>query len=352
MTMGADDVDKDDNAITLHLTVTAEQGAPRVPLQINKSATPTELRKQASETTKIPLTALKLIFRGRLIGDDDSKEAATEFKLEEGSVLHCMGKPVKNGDAVNAAAAAQPSSTTVAALPAGPTVSVQPAATAPSGPPAAAAAAPMDPLPAALQQIRAQNTPQVYETAVTTLQKILQNIVQHPLEEKYRRVKKQNAAFQRRLGGLHGGDAAMKAAGFVTQVDDSGEQVYFLQASAEAWPQLLANQALMETAVQDAKAAVNRASAPPPPLPSMIPPSALGMPGGLPGMGNLNLPPGMQSTMANLMSNPNQLQALLQVRFFLVDMWLSLDSELSSRHSFRKIDIVHFFLLVSLFRIQ
>lgn len=55
------------------------------------------------------------------------------------------------------------------------------------------------------------------------------------MEEKYRKVKKNNAAFQRRLGGLSGGDAAMKAAGFVVENDatDSGEEVYMMHASAE-----------------------------------------------------------------------------------------------------------------------
>jgi PUB domain len=45
-------------------------------------------------------------------------------------------------------------------------------------------------------------------------------------------VKKQNAAFQKRLGGLPGGDNAMIACGFVTEMDD-GEEVYIMHASGK-----------------------------------------------------------------------------------------------------------------------
>ena len=74
------------------------------------------------------------------------------------------------------------------------------------------------------------------------------------MEEKYRKVKLGNAAFQKRLGGLPGGDAAMKAVGFVVETQD-GAEVYQLQASPEAWPQLIKNKQTVEAAVKEAKSA-------------------------------------------------------------------------------------------------
>ena len=283
--------------LTIHLTVTGADGAPRMPMTISDSVTAADLRQQASETTKIPLSSLKLIFRGRLIGDDATKKAVEEFKLEEGSVVHCMGKPASAAAASPAPTAAKLSSTTSttpAAVPTQPTLNFMPPAAA--APVAATPAA--NPLQAALRQIRAATSPTDYVTAVSTLEKILTNIISHPMEEKYRRVKKQNAAFQRRLGGKPGGDAAMLAAGFVAQMDE-GEPIYMMQASAEAWPKLMATKAAVEAAVREAQNATNTATAPP-----VLP--------GMPGMGGGSMADMQRAT--DFMSNPQQLQAMLQVR--------------------------------------
>lgn len=294
----------EESTLTIQLTVTGAQGQPRVPLTICNTITCTELRQQTSEKTKIPLSKLKLIFRGRLVADDDSKAAVKEYKLEEGSVLHCMGKPISDSSASAAApAAATNTATPPSVVPPAPAIA---SAARPS--PAVAAPPVADPLQAAFQMIRASSSPPDYLTAVTTLDKILGNIVNNPMEEKYRKVKKQNAAFQRRLGGRIGGDAAMKATGFVTQQDE-GEEVYMMHASAEAWPKLMAAKATLEAAVRDAKSAANQPTAPPP----VVPP--VGMPGAFSAAGTMGSPE-MQRAAADLMSNPAQLQAMMQVRHF------------------------------------
>ena len=205
--------------VTVNLTITAAPAAPRIPLQIPKDVSGSSLRQLVSDATKIPLPKLRLIFRGRLIADDD-KNAVEEYKLEDESVLHCMGKP-EGADAWTTASSTTGASTAAAAAAAGSSVTINP----PSRNVDTVAATASDPLRTAFNTLRASNPPQTYMTAVTTLEKILSNIITNPLEEKYRRVKKQNAAFQKRLGGLTGGDDAMKAAGFVTQLD-SGEEVY------------------------------------------------------------------------------------------------------------------------------
>jgi len=173
--------------LTLQLQLS---GATRMPMKIAKTATSSELRKAISETTKIPPSALKVIFRGRLIADDASAVAASEFKLEDGSVVHCMGKPATGGgggsDAVSAAAPATAATNpaaaaAAAALPAGPTVSTTAphlaAASAFPNPPSLIPPRGVDPLVAALHVLRSNNPPDKYRTAVTTLDKILENIV-------------------------------------------------------------------------------------------------------------------------------------------------------------------------------
>jgi hypothetical protein len=317
----------DQDEVTVHLTVTANQAAPRIPLVVAKTDTAAALFGKVSDATSIPRTSLKLIFRGRLIPDDDSKQAVTEFKMEEGSVLHCMGKPTGTNGATSAGGASAPtaavSTGTSAAMPvpaaaAGSTFTFQPAAASASAP----AMPPADPLAAALASLRGANSAADYSTAVTTLEKVLSNIISHPMEDKYRKVKKQNPAFQRRLGGLAAGDAAMKAAGFVSQTTAEGEEVYMMEASAEAWPSLLRTKAAVDAAAREAKAAANQSSAPPQPAGMGGMPGMPAGGGGMPGMGGgmpQGMPAGMggqdmQSAVANLMADPNALQSMMQVR--------------------------------------
>jgi len=303
--------------ITIQLTVPAAQGAPRVPLEISETITARDLRQEASKVTKIPHSSIKLIFRGRLITESD-QAAVTEYKLEEGSVLHCMGKPAENGGASsNAAAASTAVSATNSNLP---TVSVPSSSGGTASLPFHTSSS--DPLRAALQTLRTSNPPDTYQTAITTLNKILNNITQHPLEEKYRALKVHNPAFQRRLGGLPGGDAAIKACGFTVQTGDDGVEKYVMEASAEAWP------ALQQTArtVQAAAALANNNNstnnnnaglgaplgAAGGGMPNFMPPMGMG------GGGGFGAPPAdspaMQQAAAALMSNPQQLQAMLRVR--------------------------------------
>jgi hypothetical protein len=283
--------------ITVNLTVTATPAAPRIPVSLPKDVSPCSLRKLVSEATKIPLDKLRLIFRGRLIGDEEDKNAVEEFKLEDGTVLHCMGKP-EVGESPPVSAAGAP-----VASAAGAQVTIQPASNLAA---AAAGTNAGNSLQAAFATLRSNNPPQAYATAVTTLDKILNNIVSNPMEEKYRKMRKQNPAFQKKLGGLTGGDAAMKGAGFIIEIEN-GEEVYVLHASAEKWPQLMAAKAATEAAVRDANAAANQASAPP-----MMPPGGMPNFGGMPGMG-MGMPAGVSAGMEQFLSDPNALQAMLQV---------------------------------------
>lgn len=277
------------------------------------------MRVLVSETTGIPLAQLKLIVRGRLITDDSSKNAISEFKLEDQSVLHCMGKPVAANAGTEtpaSASSANSANDTVATPTAVPTPSVPAtvANSATSNNNNTAASTPTS-LQAALQRLRQLNSPDVYKTAVTTLSKILKNIIDNPMEEKYRKVKKNNAAFNRRLGGLPGGgDAIMLAAGFTLETGD--EPMYLLQASAEAWPSLLEAQTTVNQAVQQAETTAAASQVAPPPPAETFPGMGAGMPGmgaGMPGMGAGLNSPQMQAMANQVLSDPQALQSMLQV---------------------------------------
>jgi PUB domain/Ubiquitin family len=300
--------------ITIQLTVTAAPGAPRVPLEIDPAITPTQLRQEAAKATKIPIASIKLIVRGRLVADNETLSAVKEYKLEEGTVLHCMGRPEDTGSVATDPVVA---STTTASFTL-PTVSVQvPTASATatgSTIPPSVTAAESDPLHSALTVLQTSNSPAVYQAAVSTLEKILSNIIEHPLEEKYRALKVQNPAFQRRLGGLPGGNAAILACGFTIE-NVEGEEKYYMEASAEKWPALLATKSKVTQAVMRANA--NNV---PPPINNSL--AAAGL-GSLPPLGGMmgDMPVDaqqMRQAAAQLSSNPQLLQSMLQVRVYVV----------------------------------
>eukprot|EP00586_Coscinodiscus_wailesii_P005091 CAMPEP_0172488534 /NCGR_PEP_ID=MMETSP1066-20121228/18094_1 /TAXON_ID=671091 /ORGANISM="Coscinodiscus wailesii, Strain CCMP2513" /LENGTH=369 /DNA_ID=CAMNT_0013255811 /DNA_START=182 /DNA_END=1288 /DNA_ORIENTATION=+ len=282
--------------ISVSLSLTSSPSSPRITISVPTSATATQLRDIATSSTKIPPSSLKLIFRGRLIANDDEKAVVAEYKLEDGCVVHCMGKPSSSGDAVSVAAPA-------AVAAAGPSISLPSTA---ATTPAAVSSTPSSTsssLTTALQTLQSQNTPSDYTTAVTTLSKILTNITSHPMEEKYRRMKRSNAAFQKRLGGKPGGDACLTAVGF-----DLVDDVYVLTPSAAKWEALTGYKAEVERAVGAARGTAGSAG--------WGGTSAGGVPEvAQTGGGGMGLPPfgGLGSAAAqSLMSNPNALREMLQ----------------------------------------
>ena len=324
----------------LYCTITAKSGK-RVPLVLAETAvTPTQLRQQVSQVTKIPLGDLRLIFRGRMIKDDDSiASVVSEYKLEGDSVLHCMGKPVEvetgttdadsnatanataNANARTtsspAAAASVPNRTTVPPLSTATTRAAASAATSTSTSSSSRGGVGGDPLSRALTRLKQNNPPSVYVTAVGTLEKVLTNIANNPMEEKYRRVKRQNAAFGKRLGKLVGGHDCMLATGFVVE-HQSGEEVYQLHASADKWNALLQAKARVSAAASEAKLEQEQSRQRPSPGFGMPLPGAAaapGMGGFPPTPNNMNMnDPNLQNMMSQMMSNPEALGRALQVR--------------------------------------
>mmetsp|Transcript_52491 Transcript_52491/g.127094 ORF Transcript_52491/g.127094 Transcript_52491/m.127094 type:complete len:470 (-) Transcript_52491:2169-3578(-) len=331
------DDDGDDNSLKLFCQIATQHGA-RKPVTVSRTIDAKSLLEEVSKTTGISLMKLKVIFRGRIIKDDSNSSsvvsAIEEYRLENDSVLHCMG-PVE--DTAKAKEEATTTTTTTTTTTATTTVPAPaPSAPAPAVSSAAAAAAPPvrpavattststsgDPLTVALDVMRTQNTPSTYQTAVETLLKVLSNITDKPHEEKYRKVKRSNAAFSKRLGSVTGGHDAMAAVGF-SVIKDGEEEFYTLQASAEAWEKLLSSKSQVQRAVDQVRTTSTANTSIP--AAGIASSSGLGgAGGGFPGMGaaglNANNPmmnsmmnsPEAQSAMMEMMSNPQTLRAALQ----------------------------------------
>ncbi len=302
----------------INLSLSLTNPPRRVPVEIKKDASSTDLFETASKATSIPASGMKLIFRGRIIANKQGNSVTEEFNLEEGCVIHCMGKPVAslgNDTATPTATSQTTSSTGSTVIPSSsPPPSTQSASVTPGAASSASETSPMT-LSEALLKIKNSHPPADYTTALTTMQKLLNNIVTKPQEEKYRKVKRTNAAFQKRLGRLNGAHDAMTVIGFI--VNDNDE--YNLVPSPEAWPKLLESKASLDQAITEDTNTRMAASAS-----SNVGPNNMGfgsgngfggsMPNsmGMGGMPNMNMPPGMDpSMMSNLMSNPQMLQSML-----------------------------------------
>ena len=102
---------QDHKSLPLYLSLPSSPPAPRIPLTLPPTSNASTLRHLASAATNIPLDSLKLIFRGRVIGEKSEGDVGLEYKLEDESVIHVMGKPAVaaagsgGGGAVAAAAA-------------------------------------------------------------------------------------------------------------------------------------------------------------------------------------------------------------------------------------------------------
>ena len=102
-----------------------------------------------------------------------------EYKLEDGCVVHCLGKPstlttTASTPPATVAPVAAATATAGASVTAPPATSAAAAATASSSSTA-------DALTAALERLKAENDPSTFLTAVTTLSKVIDNIVSHPM---------------------------------------------------------------------------------------------------------------------------------------------------------------------------
>lgn len=82
--------------LTIYLILTSSPGSSRIELSIPTDATAAWLVRRVSHTSGVLEPELKLIFRGRLITNfqlTNARHVVDEFGIEDGSVLHVVGKP-------------------------------------------------------------------------------------------------------------------------------------------------------------------------------------------------------------------------------------------------------------------
>lgn len=215
---------------------------PGQEVRIKDDETVTQLRRCVVELTGISLDRLTLTCGGHVMEDDDASSVVAKYQLMDQTVLLYADKE-ENDTATGTTA---PTST--AAATATPRADVATGAT--TGRPDAAAVAAQDDIIArfpirhndnwevlhatslldALQLLNSRNLSGVFNMGVTTLRKIVQNIFDHPLVEKYRCLKVHNPIVQQRLLSVAGGRAALLSLGFsVEQID--GQPQYYLEAS-------------------------------------------------------------------------------------------------------------------------
>ena len=170
------------NNITIHLSLTSSPSTPRSSLILTSQTTSNELRTKVSQQTNVPLDKLKLIFRGRMINAKEEGSVIEEYKLEEGSVIHVMGKPAvvdNNSNNNNSAVNSSSNNTTINQTAAGASVTLPnnnnlsstTTSTATSGVSGGGL------LAAAITKLRSQNDGTTFRTALTTADKLLGNII-------------------------------------------------------------------------------------------------------------------------------------------------------------------------------
>ncbi|KAJ0393763.1 hypothetical protein P43SY_004205 [Pythium insidiosum] len=157
---------------------------------------------------RFPVAAQRLIFQGQILQND---KRLSEYNIQSGMAVHLTLTPGASRPAAATAASPSPS-------PAASVASISAAET----------------LRGHLQSMRFESGADV---AVQTLQKICENIISHPTEDKYRKLRVANAALQARLFDRSRGMACVQALGFQDGVE-AGHLV--LVPTAERWENLVA----------------------------------------------------------------------------------------------------------------
>ena len=236
------------NSSKLSISLSLTNPPRRIPIELPCPCPASKLHELASNATTIPQSTMRLIFRGKIIPsneNDNHNNVIDKFQLEDGSVVHCMGKPAQTVSSTPAAGVtATPNSTFTTSG----SVVTPPASTTPVTP-AAPSTSPSNPTPlkSFLHQMKSKINPTDYTTALTTISKLLSNIINNPMEEKYRKVKRGNAAFTKRLGRLSHSHDVMMSIGFITE-NNEGE--YVLVPNVDAWPKLTLCKKVIDDEIQ------------------------------------------------------------------------------------------------------
>lgn len=153
---------------------------------------------------KFDVEPKRVIFQGRILNKDE--QTLAESKLKDGLTVVVQAAPTTPAPAASPAASATPTPMPTPATAAGTTAGSGAAASQAALAQAlagtigglGAGAAGVGPVGQAVATIRGQEAG-VARECLTTLTKVVDNIVAHPLEEKYRKIKRTNAGFRRKV---------------------------------------------------------------------------------------------------------------------------------------------------------
>jgi len=240
-----------------------------------------ELKKVVQERTGYAPADQRIIFGGKLL----SGGTVSSFGLKSGQAIHMTPR--------HGAARNTPN-----------TSSLQSSDAGDSGASSATASNSLD-LDSCLNMVR-QAPEKERKIALKTLLKILENVINNPHEEKYRKINRSNSAFSKRMDGVPGAVNVLKAIGFVEAKQNvgDGETVFLtLEATASGWEKLTAGKTKIKQALNSVTGSNNTNAAPNP-----FNPLAAGMPGigNLGGFNAQNFPNMMNdpTMMQNMMNNP------------------------------------------------
>mmetsp|Transcript_8822 Transcript_8822/g.17446 ORF Transcript_8822/g.17446 Transcript_8822/m.17446 type:complete len:610 (-) Transcript_8822:325-2154(-) len=268
------------------------QESPVKPKVKSMMATVGELKRALARVSDYAADDQRLIFKGQFLKDDD--KTLTSYNILESEVIHMVPKP---GAAKKSASAASSDTSK-----------------------------PSSPLDIALAKLNEAPAKERL-VALKTLQKIVQNLIDYPLEAKYRKIKRENKALTKRLA-IPGAMECLLSLGFKEDADaDTGEQLLVLEASAEAWQKVVDGNekltTLVESQQEEQKAPSSQAQSSSGAgssqnfggaMPFGNPFAGFPMPSaGNGGMGDAGINSFQQQMMQSLLSNPEMMRSMLQM---------------------------------------
>jgi ubiquilin len=197
----------------------------------------------------------KWIYKGRIVTNEQTVGGASIANEDTIIVMKASGAPSAPPAGAAAASSTNPSAASSSSS------ASSGAAANPSGSgaisPSTATAPPLVATPQfnmAMHHLLS-NEESVAQSSVELLLKVVTNIVNHPMEDKFRRMRSSNATFGAKLGNVNGGNACMQALGFELTGDD-----WVLTPTADKWNNIVACQAKLTSFSQRMNGAASASS--------------------------------------------------------------------------------------------
>jgi len=174
-----------------------------------------ELKAKLEAETQIPSDLQKWVYKGKIVANDTTLEL---LEFVDGDAIHVLK-----------AAGSNSPSTTASSAPVNSTIQSPPPTTV----------KPVPHFDQAMRYLLSHNSDEEsIKSFLATTSKIISNIINHPFDEKYRKLKSTNPNFQKKIGSMIGNAQVLNALGF----QSIGEE-WILHSSAAAWDNIVSCQA-------------------------------------------------------------------------------------------------------------